>query len=361
MSTQSATPTVDNVTQLQSDLIAVPESEGPTQPRYHETYGNPATFTRMTAGLKMSPRPQLMPYYLGPRLQQVQEPPTLTFDMRAMGDWDIFFRPKHRQNRGIRHQTSAELPPVIHSRHSSGSSTETLVDLPPHDLALALPDQGSIHGLADELGLHLNNSLLLSQDASTVKENYATQFDCVKYVDTLEAFHDAEVKQLRSQVFAAETTIKARDVEIANDQDDYEADISALKEELDAAKKKSEACNQELECAANKVRNAVLSAKAAKDGKRRVENKLRVSRQQTREAMQIAEGLRSELDRVKEERDRLAEGSSIRVYWDQKTQIQLLQQNLETCQNEKNELRGAFEFQMTMFSEEKGKKSGATI
>lgn len=353
---------------------ALSNSTFPTHPEVCAQADNEAALTYSSANAKQH---AVLKVILRPRnggltqlslpqkasLQQGHKPTAPTLNAVTVIAWDNLLR--HIDN-GVHApeavQPLSELPAVPSSSQDRSGSPDTLVASPPQRSRSSSPgwendeNWDDKHRAVSEQSWHIYLISAKDEQAKAVEQEWAA------YVQWLRFLHEAEVAELHTELFAAEATVQARDVEIANDYDDYQANLDALKEERDEAEKKLSERVEELDDVRNRLRNSEHETKVLRGERDEMRRNLQTWQQRTKEAMEIAESLKADLNAAQEERAVLATGSSAaKMIQDQTAQIQILQTNLQHHENEKNEFRGAFEFLMVKYSEEQEKNTKLQI
>ena len=149
--------------------------------------------------------------------------------------------------------------------------------------------------------------------------------------------------ELNTDLFVALTTIKARDVELANDLDDYQAEVDALRDERDEAIAKSARRKTQLKTAMDKCRHIENEAKGLRGDKEQLEKEVGEEQLRNTEAMKIIEDQGNKLYRFQKERDFLASASRpAEVLMDQQIQIGQLQNAARDTRRENGELCQAY-------------------
>ena len=186
----------------------------------------------------------------------------------------------------------------------------------------------------------------------TVLQSEEAESSWLMHLQWVQHLHKIETAELRTELFSAECSVKARDVELANDHDDYQAEVNALKEEHDETKLKLAERDEELRYAYDRRRETQRKTKDLRKDNERSQREVKIWEQRTHEAMAIAESLRADLDHAREERDRLiTQNDSAQMIIAQKAQIDLLQATKQKLEREKQEFRGALEFAMAKQNE----------
>lgn len=90
-----------------------------------------------------------------------------------------------------------------------------------------------------------------------------------------EIAHQAEIADLKYQVFVAETTTQSRENELDDQKEDYEAEVEALKEERDDALRRAASANYKLEIKDTKIKSLQSSAKEASKEKKALQSQLK--------------------------------------------------------------------------------------
>ena len=226
------------------------------------------------------------------------------------------------------------------SAHSRVSSQYTLVGNSPCQLLSPLsPSWAAAKDLVDRHRAYSENSW-------QVYNNYYKNKEAEWIVEIVGwlFLKENEKRELRSELWTAENTIKAREVDIANNNDDYEAELGGLKEERDEAKRDLEKRVRQLKRAEEKKQKVQVEAKEANEECKKLRRELAASQQQTIEAKSIAEDLKARLDHVNGElRTFLSTNASTRMILEQRTQIHQLQASNIVLERQKNEVYEALE------------------
>ena len=109
----------------------------------------------------------------------------------------------------------------------------------------------------DEHGSLDNHCWLVLAEHLKAEEQNAENATWEMVVEWMKVAHQTEVAELQSQVFIAETILAARNVDLANESDDHEADlktIDTLKEERSGDRRRLSECNTKLRNAKKEVR-----------------------------------------------------------------------------------------------------------
>lgn len=89
-----------------------------------------------------------------------------------------------------------------------------------------------------------------------------------------ELWHQAEVKELKAQLFVAEGTVESREVDIANNQEDFEAELQDVKEERDEALRAVKQHKRNFRIAEGQRIKCSNEARVAKEEKIRLERQV---------------------------------------------------------------------------------------
>ncbi|KAM0805014.1 hypothetical protein BDR22DRAFT_959573 [Usnea florida] len=149
-------------------------------------------------------------------------------------------------------------PPAFTSSPESDHSSETLFSTPRHSQTPNSPIYIDFHRVVDNhISLDSHCWLVLAQHLMA-EEQDVERTTLTMMVEWMKLSHQAEVADLQSQVFTAETILAARDVDLANDKDDHDAavkTITSLKDERSVLRKRLSECNTALRKANKEIKD----------------------------------------------------------------------------------------------------------
>ncbi|KAL9077003.1 MAG: hypothetical protein Q9161_000636 [Pseudevernia consocians] len=130
-------------------------------------------------------------------------------------------------------------PPPCTSSPNSNHSSETLFSTPTHS-ETSSPTFTESCRTVDKHGIWDDHCWLMLADHLKTEEQETQDTTWEVVVEWLKFAHQTEVAELRSQVFIADAIRQARDVDLANEKDDHDADLKTmetLKEERSKARR----------------------------------------------------------------------------------------------------------------------------
>ena len=134
-------------------------------------------------------------------------------------------------------------PPPCTSSPDSNHSSETLLGTPRESEAIS-PKFTEFRCAIDKPGIPDNHCWLVLAEYLREEEQDAEKSSWETVVEWMKSAHQTEIAGLQSQVFVAETVLEAREVDLANQRDDHEADLRVIetltKERSDLRKRLSE-------------------------------------------------------------------------------------------------------------------------
>lgn len=182
----------------------------------------------------------------------VETGPSSPLSSTGSSDFEIS-KPGH-----LRKARRSSCPPLCTSSPDSNHSSETLFGTPCHSEASSSPTFIDSHRTHDKHENLDNYCWLVLAEHLKAEEKDAENKNWEIVVGCMKLAHQTEIAELQSQIFVAETILEARDVELANEKDDHEADLNTIetlrKERSDVRKRLSER-NTELRNAKKTVRN----------------------------------------------------------------------------------------------------------
>ena len=169
----------------------------------------------------------------------------------------------------------------------------------------------------------------------------------------LQLLHEAEAAELRTEVFTAECTIKAREVEIANDHDDYEAELKDLEEQRDEAQSEIVKLKAKLMQSEQRKREIQRQVKNVEKDNEELKKDVKNWQQRTEEAVALGDEVKSQLDTVQAEHGLRTQGEesadTIRL---QQAQIDRLQTETRNLVQENKRLREPLEYAKVLLSQQ---------
>lgn len=147
-------------------------------------------------------------------------------------------------------------PPPCTSSPESDHSSETLFSTPRHSQRSTSPIYIDFRRIVDKhISLDSHCWLVLAEHLKA-EEQDVENTTLKMMMEWMKLGHQAEVAELQSQVFTAETILAARDVDLANDKDDHDAalkTITSLKDERSVLRKRLSECNTALRKARKEI------------------------------------------------------------------------------------------------------------
>ena len=135
-------------------------------------------------------------------------------------------------------------PPPCTSSPDSNQSSETLFSTPRQSEAPTSPTTPNFYCTVDKHGSLENHCWLVLAEYLKEEEQDAETTDWEMVVEWMKFAHEVETAELQSRIFVAETVLEAREVELANEKDDHDADLRVIetltKERSDLRKRSSE-------------------------------------------------------------------------------------------------------------------------
>ena len=140
-------------------------------------------------------------------------------------------------------------PPPCTSSPESDHSSETLFSTPRQSQASNSPIYIDIRRIVDKYVSLDRRCWLVLAEHLKAEEQDVENTTSKMMMEWMKLGHQAEVDELQSQVFTAETILAARDVDLANEKDDHDATlttITSLKDERSVLRKRFSECNTAL-------------------------------------------------------------------------------------------------------------------
>ena len=140
----------------------------------------------------------------------------------------------------LRRIRRSSCPPPCTSPLDSNHSSDTLFSTPRHSEASSSPTSPEFSRTADKHGSQDNDCWLVLAEHLKMENQDSEDAKWEVVVEWMKLARRTEVAELQSELFVAEGIIQARDVDIANEKDDHDADlkiIEKLKEERSKARK----------------------------------------------------------------------------------------------------------------------------
>ena len=136
-------------------------------------------------------------------------------------------------------------------------------------------------------------------------KNEEAELDLATCFNWMQHLHETEKSELRTEVLVAESTIGAREVEMANNLEDYQAEVDNLRDERDEARTKLARRKTQLKSANVKIKGIENEAKALLDDRSSLQEEAETWKLRASEAMTITQDLKKDLNRIRSERDLL--------------------------------------------------------
>ncbi len=158
----------------------------------------------------------------------------------------------------VRRARRSSCPPSCTSPLDSTYSSQTLFDTPRHSEDSSSPTSIEFRRTTDKHANCDNDCwLVLAEHLKTEEQDTEdTKWEIV--MEWMKLAHKTEVAELQSQIFVAETILQARDVDLANEREDHDADLKAiekLKEERSKARKRLSEYSSELRSTKKELSN----------------------------------------------------------------------------------------------------------